>query len=150
MITFLIACSQSCPEGGVDPARQAGLEAMGEPLGEVCFGDRNVLIGEVIVFDAAWDDPSLVAKGEHLLAHRAMSEPEPGSPECLESWIAYETEGWTRELERRRGLGLPAIYPFEAGWRDSTVSIRDWLVEHPEGGSGVDPLLASYEERCKE
>ena len=105
---WLLACSTPCPEGVADAERLARLEALVGELGEACFAERSVLVGETILLDASQPDPALAAKARHLALHREQG-PEPEGPGCLETWLQREEEAWALENHWRAELGLEPV-----------------------------------------
>lgn len=147
---WLWACSTpTCPEGSPDPRRLARIQALAPSVQAACFGDRSGLVGDAVVLDKAASDEDLAARAVHLSLHARAEQPAPGA-ECEAQWLEFEVTGWSAELSQRKRQDLPATFPFEAAWRQtgSDDVIRRWLVENPDGGGGVDGLMAGYAQRC--
>lgn len=105
MTLLLLACSSPCTEGVEDEARTAAIEALAGELGEVCYGDRSVLVGATILLDSSQPDPDLAAKARHLDLHRHQG-PDPTGAGCHEEWMRREEEAWAEERLWRFRLGL--------------------------------------------
>lgn len=151
---WFFSCIQPtvCPAGlQPDPQRDERLAALIGPLPPTCYGELDVSVTdeETLFLDARRSDADLAARARHLMAHQGREFPSPG-PGCLAAAVAFEVEGWSQELQLRQALGLPVLYPFEAGWRhEGDAAIERWLWDNPSGGSGVDALLDSYRQRCE-
>lgn len=113
--------------------------------------------------DRDLDEPEAAARLGHLLTHAVeglpMAHLEAG--DCagqVDLALAQEARALTLEIRWRRALGVTARripYAFEDDvWRAPEPAregvVLDYLRAHPDGGPGVDGLLAGYSRRCRE
>lgn len=128
-----------------------------------CFGDIEVpVVSEerLLLLTDDEDEDVLAARTGHLLLHvlrgPPLPEPIPRNANCrvlVDQALHAEARAYAVELRLRRELGvLERRYEFEdAFWRerDGERVIYDYLVAHPDGGPGLDPLATAYRQRCE-
>jgi len=165
-----------CPEAFFDqPARaerlrgllgstedgRALLDALGESEVRFCFGTIEVPVvtsERVLLLDTRAADPESAARAGHLLQHVVRGAPMPAEiapgVDCdavVLAALEREAAAYALEIRLRRALGVhERRYAFEDAYAEAGEhAILDYLVEHPEGGPGMDGLGAAYRQRCE-
>lgn len=129
----------------------------------ICFGPIDVPVvtdDRVLLLDSRGDDAELAARTGHLLAHVADGAPFPAAipadADCehvVRDALAREAAAYALEIRLRRELGVAGRrYAFEDAYVATDAgerAILAYLVAHPEGGPGLDPLGSAYRQRCE-
>lgn len=136
---------------------------------KICFGSIPVPAltdNFYILLNAKHSLPESASRLGHLYMHVLEGLPMHSAARDCDSRVDYaltkEARAFAVELRLRKALGLlsqentPPALPFEfesAFWKSPELErealIKNYLVEHPHGGPGVDALAASYLKRCK-
>jgi hypothetical protein len=158
----IVARLSSVPEGA------AVVEATRGRVGRICFaaeGPSVVDSERTILLDRALGDGEAAARVGHLLLHVRDGSPYPDGPtpgdaDCdalVARALDAEAIAHAFELDLRRALHVePEVLVYElegAYWAapeaERVALVRQFLVDHPRGGGGVDALAAGYRERCE-
>lgn len=142
---------------------RALLDALGPTEVRFCFGSIEVPVlsdDRVLLLDANAEEAEAAARAGHLLHHAVHGSPFPPSvaagascDDVVRGALAAEARAYALEVRLRRALGVTGHrYAFEAAYVANEAgerAILDYLVAHPEGGPGLDPLGAAYRQRCE-
>ncbi len=142
---------------------RALLDALGSTEVRFCFGTIEVPVlsdDRLLLLDARAEEAEAAARAGHLLHHVVHGSPFPAEvaagarcDEVVRGALAAEARAYALEVRLRRALGVTGHrYEFEAAYVATEAgerAILDYLVAHPTGGPGLDPLGAAYHQRCE-
>ncbi len=124
---------------------------------QICFSVRDsavVTSDGAVMLPRDGDETALAARLGHLLEHVVRGTLRPGT-DCdvlVHEALQREASAYALEirLRDRFGLGAADFVDLETAYRrEGETGILNWLIEHPEGGVGVDALGRSYQDRCE-
>ena len=163
---YWMACAASphdstCPALFVsDKYRTASMQALLEDTSDVkiCYGPQRpsvLLPSGTILMDHAIPIREGAARLAHMDHHRQAAPVQPGA-HCLEQSIRLEAEAFHVELQWRQKLNLVRPvwrYAFESQWRQAShpvAFLEDFIWAHPDGATGLAPLVRDYRQQCAE
>lgn len=141
------------------------VERLGATEVRFCFGPVDVPVladGRVLLVDERASEAEQAARSAHLLHHIVEGAPFPESipadADCdavVRRAIDLEARAYVLEilLRRRFELATPRYEMESAFWAAPEAEreglVRDYLLEHPDGATNLEPLASGYRERCE-